>query len=605
MNGKAKGIIEFVKQHWQEMLCSLLFAYLSVSVVNIFIIDESAANISFVNSYKTLISILLMAAFFSYSFFLSMLMKIKSMPFYMLFVSVIVFALMTVQEADKNIHLAVCICAVAAAFIMHLTLNGHIFSKPSNLSRIAAFALACVIFVLLTYHFAVQTIYRYKIFGASCYDFGIFAQMYKYMAKTGIPYTTCERAGLLSHFFIHFSPTFYVTLPVYFIAQRQETLLVIQSMFVFGSIFPAYLICRRHGFSPALSLVLASGFVITPGMVAPMFYDFHENKLLMFFLLWFLYFMECDKYKLSFVFLLLTLGIKEDAFIYPLFLLIYNLVFVKRSKQRFLLLGATLVYAAAVLLLMRKFSFDLNLSTQLNSRYGIYLQSGERGSIKMAANILKDPAFLVKSVFTTDKLTYIFYTLGAFLFIPCANKKLKTLFLLIPFLAVNLMSSWTYQSNIGYQYTYGPLALIFYSFIINTEDFGDRVKTAAVICVPVLSAILTLNAVNTGLYQFTRQYDENPAMYRSMEEALDRIPEGTSVASETFLLPHIIDNTDEIYLFPYDKEKTDYVVLATIASDDNTVSFRNNAEENGYTLAERTDRVEIYKRNDAPPLKDR
>ena len=75
MNGKAKGIIEFVKQHWQEMLCSLLFAYLSVSVVNIFIIDESAANISFVNSYKTLISILLMAAFFSYSFFLSMLIS--------------------------------------------------------------------------------------------------------------------------------------------------------------------------------------------------------------------------------------------------------------------------------------------------------------------------------------------------------------------------------------------------------------------------------------------------------------------------------------------------------------------------------------------------
>ena len=57
---------------------------------------------------------------------------------------------------------------------------------------------ACVSMIL-------DGVYRYKIYGASTFDFGIFAQMYEYMAKTGLPLTTCERGQLLSHLYSFFA----------------------------------------------------------------------------------------------------------------------------------------------------------------------------------------------------------------------------------------------------------------------------------------------------------------------------------------------------------------------------------------------------------------
>ena len=90
-----------------------------------------------------------------------------------------------------------------------------------------------------------EGIYRYKIYGASTFDFGIFAQMYEYMAKTGLPLTTCERGQLLSHFYIHFSPIYYLFLPIYMIFRTPITLIVIQSIMVFGAVIPLLLLCKK------------------------------------------------------------------------------------------------------------------------------------------------------------------------------------------------------------------------------------------------------------------------------------------------------------------------------------------------------------------------
>jgi hypothetical protein len=77
----------------------------------------------------------------------------------------------------------------------------------------------------------------------SCYDMGIFSQMFYYMREYGSVLTTCERDGLLSHFAVHFSPIYYSLLPFYCLFPTPATLLVCQAVLVGSGVIPLVLIC--------------------------------------------------------------------------------------------------------------------------------------------------------------------------------------------------------------------------------------------------------------------------------------------------------------------------------------------------------------------------
>ena len=55
-------------------------------------------------------------------------------------------------------------------------------------------------------------------------------------------------------------------------------------------------------------------------------------------------------------------------------------------------------------------------------------------------------------------------------FMPLMIKKPSRIILLIPFILLNLMSDYTYQHNINFQYTYGSAAFLFYLMILNYQD---------------------------------------------------------------------------------------------------------------------------------------
>ncbi len=70
----------------------------------------------------------------------------------------------------------------------------------------------CGIFLIFA---CAWTVGRIFTFSTPTYDFGIFSQMFYYMKETGMPLTTVERDGLLSHFNVHMSPIYYLLLPFY------------------------------------------------------------------------------------------------------------------------------------------------------------------------------------------------------------------------------------------------------------------------------------------------------------------------------------------------------------------------------------------------------
>ena len=75
-----------------------------------------------------------------------------------------------------------------------------------NKDFVWATAGAAVLFFLFV---SVWTVCRVRSFSVPTFDFGIFSQMFHSMKTTGLPITTVERDGALSHFAVHVSPIYY------------------------------------------------------------------------------------------------------------------------------------------------------------------------------------------------------------------------------------------------------------------------------------------------------------------------------------------------------------------------------------------------------------
>ena len=124
------------------------------------------------------------------------------------------------------------------------------------------------------------------------FDFGIFVQMYHNMAESFAPVTTCERDKLLSHFAVHFSPIYYTLLPFYYIFPTPYTLLIGQAVLVATGVIPLVGICRKFKFSNMATIGFSVVYLFCVELIAPCFYDFHENAFLPMLLMWFFYAVE-------------------------------------------------------------------------------------------------------------------------------------------------------------------------------------------------------------------------------------------------------------------------------------------------------------------------
>ncbi len=134
---------------------------------------------------------------------------------------------------------------VLGGFVFFLAAGTHFPEIPKK-----ALTILCILCgVFLAVFVGVLTIVKYLSHLTPTYDFGIFSQMYHYMSETLIPYTTCERQMLLSHFAVHFSPILYIALPFYLIFPHPTTILAVQAIAVAAAVFPLCKLCRHFSLS--------------------------------------------------------------------------------------------------------------------------------------------------------------------------------------------------------------------------------------------------------------------------------------------------------------------------------------------------------------------
>ncbi len=493
--------------------------------------------------------------------------KIDLIPNY-LTISAIILAFLLMYKSDTSQYYMYFAVMLVVAIILIYATEKKCFSfiKTDFNTGIMWGAVAAIGLVFAGVTGAIGA-YRYITYSTPNFDFGLFCNMFYNMAETGLPNVTSERDMLLSHFAVHFSPIYYVMLPFYYIFPSPITLQILQAVVIYSGIVPIVLIARKKGLSTKLTVLVSAIYAAYPAISAGTFYDLHENCFLVTLLLWVFYFYESKKYIPLAVFSLLTLLVKEDAFIYLVIFALYILISDKDLKIGIPMAAVPVIYFLIVSTLMEEYGTGI-----MSERFGNMIYDSEDGLLGVVKTILLNPGYTLSQLFTTsadniNKLKYLIQLLLPLGFITFATKKISRFLLLTPIL-LNILTMYKYQPDISFQYSFGISAFLFYLVIMNLADFPESFAKSYLPRLAVVAAVLMFAIVAIPKYStYIDRYEKNKELYAKLDYALEEVlPEDASVTCSSFLLAHIADR-DTIYELNYHKENkeyktdTEYVVL--------------------------------------------
>ena len=446
----------------------------------------------------------------------------------------------------------------------------------------AALAAAFFLFV------SAWTVGRVYTFSTPTYDSGIFSQMFYYMRSTGLPMTTLERDGLLSHFDVHVSQIYYLLLPFYALAPFPATLQVLQAAVITSAVIPLWKIGKLHGFSGAENMLLCASLLLYPAYSGGTGYDIHENCFLAPLLLWLFYGIDSGKPIVTAFSAVLTLMVKEDAAVYvaviALWLVVKTALRFQERDVRNLLTGiAMLAFSLAWFILVTGY-LSTNGDGVMAYRYQNFQYDGSSSLITVIKSVLLCPVKAVYECVDQEKLVFMAITLLPLLGIPMLTRRFERYILLIPYLLVNLMPDYRYQHDIFFQYTFGSTALLVYLTVVNLKELKTQwhrltiLAAAAVVCSVCFARVIAPTAMTYPI-----QAVHSFRSYQTIRDTLAEIPENASVTASTFCTTFLSQrNTlyDLRYCSPEHLLESEYVVIQIPAESD-CKRFSSNEADDG------------------------
>lgn len=433
------------------------------------------------------------------------------------------------------------------------------------------------------------TVGRVYSFCAPTYDFGIFSQMFYNMKESGLPMTTVERDGLLSHFDVHVSPIYYLLLPFYCLFPHPATLQVLQAAVITASVIPLWLIGKHHGLTGAQRMLCCLLLLLFPAFSGGTGYDIHENCFLTPLILWLFYGIDKKSTLTTVISAILTLMVKEDAAVYvaviALWLIVKTILRFNRDSIKDLLTGvAVLIFA-----LLWFFNVTGYLAEQgdgvMTYRYNNFIYDGSSSLLTVVKSVILNPMKAVYECVDTEKLRFIGLTLLPLLGLPLLTRRYERYILLIPYILVNLMPDYTYQHNIFFQYTFGSTACLLYLTVVNLADLRiNKHRIIALIGAAAVSAgCFGAVVVPTAMYYPVASV-KYYGYYQNIRNALAQVPEDASVAATTFYTTYLSEREvlyDVRYASKQHVLESEYVVLSIHSTGDYS-RYHTNGKENGF-----------------------
>ena len=447
------------------------------------------------------------------------------------------------------------------------------------------------------------TVARIYSFSTPTYDFGIFAQMFYHMKESGLPLTTVERDGLLSHLHVHMSPIWYLLLPFYMLVPVPATLNVMQAAVMASAVIPLWKLGKRHGVSDAQRLIICTLLLLYPAFSGAAIHDIHENCFLTPLILWLFYGVDKKSIPIIAVSALLTLTVKEDAAVYvamiALWLIVKTALHFDKSKRRELLAGVILL-SSAILYFFIVTSFLANIGDGVMTyRYRNFMYDGSASLITVIKSVIISPMKTLFECVDTEKLYFIMMTLLPLLGLPLLTRRYERYILLIPYVLVNLMSDYVYQHDIFYQYTFGPTAFLIYLTLVNMADIKiDKKRLACLITAICVSAGCYGAVIVPKAIRYPAYCSKFSGFYQNLQDTLSVIPEDASVTSTTFYTT-FLSQREVLYDIGYASKEhlleSEYVVLNVTAHSEYR-KYSDSGMQNGLEKV-----VEILESNGYQP----
>ncbi len=430
--------------------------------------------------------------------------------------------------------------------------------------------------------------------------------------------TNCYSSSGISRFAIHFEPILFPISLSYLLWPSPKTLLVIQSLVVASGAFPAFWLARLRLRNELGAVAIAVLYLLYPAQQQATIFDFHAVTLTAAFLLFTLYFMYTRKTVWLFVFAILSMACKEEIPAVILLFGLWSIVFQQRWRS-----GLTLALLAAAWLgvgywIMRSFS-PLG-HPLLISRYAALGNS----PLQIIRSIVFHPYGILRVyVFEHYHLTYLRILLSPAGYLPLLAP--WALLLAVPSLAINLLSSEPNMYSGYFQYNAEIVPVLIFSTIegmvvvlwivqwllrrvqrdrgeqaVQVEQAQPRTGTRTSMLVRWVHVVLLIGLVGYVLYDVVRadevrgalpfsavsvdpfqgavqettkyQWPQTNAHIALAQHFIEKIPANASVSAQSHLVPHLSERTN-IYLFPYQDDRADYIFLDVTGNTYPLISF--------------------------------
>lgn len=545
----------FDKNTRENFLIRLFSAWSITGIINYMTVSGSLENLETVKNINLIFSLVLFIASYALITIFDLVFKKTDVDGFVFAASSLLYlGLVSMFSTNQYYCLGLLFPAALSCIytVKRFSRHKNIIEPSKNFTVIFSVSVA----VFVTSVIALIGVSRYLSFATPNFDFGIFAQMYYYLKTELVPLTTCEREKLLSHFAVHLSPVYYLLLPVYFVFDSPVTLQIAQAVILGSALIPLYLLMRHFKLSNKVSVLMMIAFAFYPAVAGGTMYDFHENCFLLPFILWLLYFAEKEKHIPTYIFMLLTFSVKEDAAVYVAFIALYFIFSGRKKLHGFAMFFSSIIYFVFAVTFLKIFG-----EGAMTGRFDNFITDENLGLADVIITIFKNPAYFISQCISEEKLLFILFMLLPLAFLPVLSRKWSQFILVGPLILINLMSEYTYQHSIYFQYVYGTIAVFFYLAVLNLADNPKNMRKYLAPLSAVFSVIIFAFSISPKL-TYVNRLDVNREDYVKIRAALDTIEEDASVLSTTFYIPYL-SQRKEIYEIEYCVKDTDYVVIDT------------------------------------------
>ena len=495
-----------------------------------------------------------------------------------LLISTILYAVISTINNAGQPYFAIGVIITLFIFILYLFKTGKLGKSELELSTRGLVITVIIGYIVMSAILALSIVLRYKSHNGSTFDLGIFAQIYHYMAKTGLPLSTLERNVLLSHYAVHLSPILYLLLPLYMVFRSVEFLLIIKPLIVFSGVFPIMLMCKKKKFRNLTTLIVSGLYLLYPALSAAMNFDFHENIFLPPLILWTLYFIKTDKWLPIIISVILTLMIKEDAALYIIFIGLYTLLYHKKRLKGVVISVMGISYFAIAVAIINSYGLGI-----MDTRFENYFPLGQSGLLSVMRTLFTNPIYLITQIFTQEKVLFLILMFLPVMFICFYVRRISALLLLVPMVVINLMPAYIYQYNIGYQYVYGTGSLLLYLCVDNISNIPKR-NNKPIVLTALLASLILMISTNLGTIQHNiNSYIYNKDSIEATNRILDIVPQDASVTASTYFTPYL-SSRDIVYMWEGRDMETEFVVLDNRGDPYDYEAYKKILEGNGYRV---------------------